>query len=136
VRRAVVDANVLVSGLISRTGAPAQLLRQLTEGSFELVVSPLVIEELRSALHRDKFRRYVTEQEADAFVAFLESAGLMADDPDLPGTAISRDPDDDYLIALAEQERAVLVTGDRHLLELAGSLPIYTPGAFLDLLDE
>lgn len=45
-----------------------------------------------------------------------------------------RDPDDDYLLALAAKEAAVLVTGDKDLLDLNGTLPIYTPKHFLDLL--
>ena len=50
-------------------------------------------------------------------------------DPDPPGAG------DDYLIALAAQERAALVSGDRHLLELAAELPIYAPADFLSVLD-
>jgi predicted nucleic acid-binding protein len=44
------------------------------------------------------------------------------------------DPGDDYLIALAEQEQAVLVSGDKHLLALGEELPIETARAFLDKL--
>lgn len=46
----------------------------------------------------------------------------------------SADPGDDYLLALAESERAVLVSGDRHLLALANELPIRTPHEFADAL--
>jgi hypothetical protein len=38
------------------------------------------------------------------------------------------------LIALAQAERAVLVSGDEHLLGLAEDLPIFSPLGFLDLL--
>jgi predicted nucleic acid-binding protein len=48
----------------------------------------------------------------------------------------SADPDDDYLLALAEAERAILVSGDQHLLALASELPILTPRAFLKALDQ
>ena len=57
----------------------------------------------------------------------------LAPDPEAPA-ARSGDPGDDYLLALAQAERAVLVTGDQHLLALAGELPIHTPRAFLDAL--
>jgi len=46
----------------------------------------------------------------------------------------SRDPDDDYLIALASAHRAALVSGDKHLLALEGEIPVFSPRAFLDLL--
>jgi predicted nucleic acid-binding protein len=52
------------------------------------------------------------------------------------GARHSADPGDDYLLALAEAERAVLVSGDRHLHALAGQLPILAPRAFLDQLAE
>jgi predicted nucleic acid-binding protein len=44
------------------------------------------------------------------------------------------DPDDDYLIALASEQSAVLVTGDRHLLATAGRFPILEPANFLAML--
>jgi predicted nucleic acid-binding protein len=36
-------------------------------------------------------------------------------------------PSDNYLIALASAERALLVSGDRHLLELADQIPVWRP---------
>ena len=48
----------------------------------------------------------------------------------------SRDPGDDYLIALAYSRKAVLVSGDRDLLELADRMPVFTPVEFLRWLDE
>ena len=38
------------------------------------------------------------------------------------------------LLALAENERAVLVSGDQHLLKLGDDLPIQTARTFLDRL--
>lgn len=40
------------------------------------------------------------------------------------------------MLALAEAERAVLVSGDQHLLALADAFPIRTARAFLDELAE
>jgi predicted nucleic acid-binding protein len=51
---------------------------------------------------------------------------------------VSRDPDDDYLIALALAARAhVVVSADAHLLDIpAPPVGIATPHAFLSLLPE
>ena len=46
----------------------------------------------------------------------------------------SIDPDDDYLLILAADQRAALVSGDRHLLALAGQLPVQTPAEFLAVI--
>ena len=67
-------------------------------------------------------------------VDFLRLAGaVLAADPAEP-ERLSADAGDDYLIALAAQERAVLASGDQHLLALGEELPIETARAFLDEL--
>ena len=62
------------------------------------------------------------------------AAQLAADPPGLPPIR-SEDPADDYLIALAAAERAVLISGDRHLTVLAGRIPVRTPAEFLAELE-
>jgi predicted nucleic acid-binding protein len=54
--------------------------------------------------------------------------------PDTAVTPRSADAADDYLISLAEASRAVVVSGDKHVLTLAESFPIETPAAFLGRL--
>ncbi|MGH3444723.1 MAG: hypothetical protein ACRDPB_05060 [Nocardioidaceae bacterium] len=44
------------------------------------------------------------------------------------------DPDDDYLISLAEASKAMLVSGDADLQGLAGQIPVQSPESFRDLL--
>jgi putative PIN family toxin of toxin-antitoxin system len=85
-----------------------------------LVVSPLLMAELGEVLHRDRFRRYITTEEAQRFIEAIGLLAEHADDPPTPGWApICRDPDDDYLVAVAEVTAAsFLVSGDRDLLEL------------------
>ena len=56
--RALFDANVLISGLLSRTGASAQLLAKWLEGEFELVVTDRLLAELEATLARAKLRRH------------------------------------------------------------------------------
>jgi predicted nucleic acid-binding protein len=68
-------------------------------------------------------------------VALLRRGGRLGADPAEP-VSRSADRGDDYLLALAETERAVLVSGDQHVLALADGLPIQTPRAFLDALAE
>jgi predicted nucleic acid-binding protein len=46
--------------------------------------------------------------------------------------ALSADPDDEYLIDLARAAGAdALVSGDAHLLDLRGVVPVMTPAQFL-----
>ena len=128
--RAVLDPNVLIAALLSPSGTPAQLLSRWIAGDFELVISEPLLEELRRALRYPKLRRYISADDADEYVAFLASAAAMAEQP-TAATRHSPDPGDDYLLALAENQHALLVSGDKHLLQLVGELPIQTPAAFI-----
>jgi len=132
--RALFDANVLISGLLSRAGAPAQLLAKWLEGEFELVVTDRLLAELEATLARPKLRRHLDRGEAGGFLELLRSLAEWIDDPDVKPIISSRDPNDDYLIAAAATAHATLVSGDAHLLELEGSIPVLTPRAFLDSL--
>jgi putative PIN family toxin of toxin-antitoxin system len=134
--RAVLDPNVLIAALLSRTGAPAQVVSRWLAGEFELVVSQKLLAELERALAYPKLRRRVADEDADAFVDLLQRGARAAPDPMGAPARRSADPGDDYLLALAEAQHAVLVSGDQHLLALADELPIQTPRAFLDALGE
>lgn len=129
--RAVLDPGVLVSALITPTGTPAKLLTATRSGSFELIVSPLLLEELRLVLLREKFRRYVDLDVVDQYVELLGRDAAMGADPAEPPPIRCADPDDDYLIALAHSCSAALVSDDGHLLDLAGEIPVFTPSEFL-----
>lgn len=133
--RVVLDTNVLVSAFLTPRGASAQLLLKLREGAYELVASPLLLAELERVLRREKFRRYVTLDEATVFVELIQGIAELAEDPDLPAEPMSEDPGDEYLIALARHARVdALVSGDPHVLRLRSRIPVRSPREFLDQL--
>ncbi len=134
--RAVLDVNVLISAVLSPRGAPGRLLAAWRSGAFELVVSPLLLAELRRALGYPKLVRLVAPADADAFVALLGRTARVAADPLGPPPVRSDDPKDDYLVALAAAERAVVVSGDAHLTALAGRVPVRRPAKFLTEVEE
>ncbi len=129
--RAVLDPGVLVSALITPAGVAARVLAQAKAGGFELVVSPLLLGELEAVLRREKFRRYVDLDGVAAYLGLLRRDATLAPDPEGPPPIRCSDPDDDYLIALAHEENATLVSGDGHLLDLAEKAPIRSPAGFL-----
>jgi putative PIN family toxin of toxin-antitoxin system len=132
--RVVLDVNVLVAALLAQKSAPARLILRWIAGDFEVMISDKVISELTRALSYPNMRSRVTSAEASAFVDFLEANAWRAIDPGRPPRR-SRDPGDDYLVALAAVTSAVLVSGDRDLLEMRDDLPIYSPAGFLATLD-
>ena len=133
--RVVVDPAVLVSALISPDGHPAALWQAVREERIEVVVCPRLLAELAGVLERPKFRRYVTTEEAEEFVAEVARYGHPLPDPTEP-PAVSRDPNDDYLVALARTARVrALVSGDRDLTEMTDpDAPVLTPRQAVDQL--
>ncbi|MEZ4596267.1 MAG: putative toxin-antitoxin system toxin component, PIN family [Chloroflexota bacterium] len=123
--------------LISQAGAPARLLLALRAGAFELVASPALLAELREVLARPRIRRYVTADEAAAYVLAIERDAIVVDDPPPDDDTVAPDPDDAYLVALARSARVdALVSGDARVLELRGRLPVTSPAEFLASLPE
>jgi putative PIN family toxin of toxin-antitoxin system len=100
-----------------------------------VVVSESLLQELERARAYPKLRDRVGTGDASEFIALLRHTAMLATDPSTIASR-SEDPDDDSLLALAEQERAILVSGDRHLLALADRFPIVTARAILETLTE
>ena len=134
--RVVVDPNVVVSAAISTVGPPRRILAAWTEQRFELVASATLLADANRVLGRAKFRRWISTAVARELLDGLADGALIIEDPPLR-PAISRDPNDDYLIALARAARAdYLISGDPDLLELPDPQPpILSPRQFVDLLD-
>lgn len=97
-----------------------------------MVASPKLVKELRGVLLREKFRRYATEQEAYRFVEAIERLAIVVQDPG-DVARVSKDPNDDYLVALAVSVSGILVSGDQHLLDLDQLEPrVLRPREFLE----
>jgi putative PIN family toxin of toxin-antitoxin system len=135
VTRAVVDASVLVSALITRRDTPpSQVLRAWARERFELVVSLKLISEVAGVLARPKFERYVGPDEVSDFLDMLRSDAVVHPDPAVV-ERVTRDPRDDYLVALARAAEAVLVSSDRDVLEAdTGDVEVLSAREFLDRL--
>ncbi len=132
--RAVLDPNILISALLSRSGSPALIVSRWLAGEFELIVSEALLNELRRALAYPKLETRIRADESDEFLNLLRDTAVLIEDPTARRHR-SADPGDDYLVALAEAAQAVLVSGDQHVLDLADELPIRTARAFLETLD-
>ncbi len=134
--RAVLDPNVIIAALLSPTGSPARVLRAWIDGGYELVLSPLLLGELERALRYPKLAERITETESQELVGLLRHGANLCEDPSNPAVVRSSDPDDDYLITLGATAQSVIVSGDHHLNALQDKIPVYSPRAFLTVLEE
>jgi uncharacterized protein len=133
--RAALDPGVLVSGAISSKGTPATILRAWYDGAIELIVCPLLLTELRRAFTYPKVRRRVPEEEAEALVTAIGRGAIMLPDP-VDVRTVCRDPDDDYLFALARDAGAVLVSGDKDVLDVTDAgVRVLRPAAIVGIVN-
>jgi putative PIN family toxin of toxin-antitoxin system len=131
---AVLDTNVLLSGIAYPGSVPGKLVSAWRHGALEVVLSGWILDELRRVLPRLTHRHGLSANEIDDLIDALaiqaelvepEAIGEpeLADRNDLPvlGTLIT---------ALHGAQADVLITGDKALLALRDRYPIRTPAEF------
>ena len=119
----IVDTNVVVSGLMSREpGSPtAKVLSDVLSGDMIFVLSPALLAEYRAVLLRPAItkRHELTEPEIDQILIEL-TANAKWSEPNEDDKHQAPDDGDTHLWALlSSHPEAILVTGDRLLIENA-----------------
>jgi hypothetical protein len=139
-QRVVLDTNVFVSSLLVKAGLPAQVLDAWRARRYLLVISPALIAEVQATLQYPRLRRKypLTDEEIERLTFLLEQDALLVPGKAGVAGAIPQDPADEMVLACALDGQAdVIVSGDRHLLELGAyqSIPIVTVREFLEQLE-
>ena len=131
--RAVLDTNVVVSAIFFR-GVPGRVLEEWGGGAFELILTPVIFQEYQEVCTRLAVRFPGLEYNG-VLSLILAEATLVADPP--VGEPISADPDDDVFLRCAASAGAIIVSGDRHLLEVSGwnDVAVLQPAHFLARLE-
>ncbi len=135
---AVLDTNVLASGFVGRyrlESTPGAIIRAWRSGAFQLIVSEILLIELRRTLAQPYFRQRLTDPEiADAFGLLQQEATRVSLTVTVVGVASH--PEDDLVLATAASAQSdYLVTGDKRLQEVSvyQGVRLLSPRAFLDL---
>jgi putative PIN family toxin of toxin-antitoxin system len=137
VTRLVIDASAFLSGIVGTDPSPpARLVDALFDGHFESVVCPRLLGEVRRGLTQPYFLKRIDPFDAERAVREIARASIQLRDPREPASVV-RDPNDDYLVALALAANArAIVTGDRDLLDHPGlNPPALTVRAACELLE-
>ena len=134
--RVVVDTNVFVSGIISPSGPPGQILQALRRRKFTLISSPSINEEILDVLSRPRLQKYGLQDALfDIGVILYAQAELVQEKTRVQA---SPDPDDDKFLAAAVDGKAqYVVTGDKSDLLALGeyqNIRIISCRAFLHFL--
>ena len=123
--RVVADTNVTLSGLLW-LGNPGLVLEAAAEGRSALCTSPALVQDLSETLQSPKL------------AARIQASGLTLDEllqryldvvvltePKSVQRVVPDDPEDDQVIAAAIAAQAdLIVSGDKHLLDLESHLGI------------
>lgn len=137
--RVVLDTNTLVSALLSPHGPPRRLLDDARAQVFELCSSPVLVAELLDVVSREKFAKRLAAAGLTplGIVGEIRRLATMATPTDVP-RVVADDADDDHVLACALTAQAdLIVSGDKHLLNLGGQyqgIPIVTPAQAVQLV--
>jgi putative PIN family toxin of toxin-antitoxin system len=135
--KAVLDTNVLLSGLMYPSSVPGRIVEAWVTGRFDLVVSYAQLSEIARTLTYPKIQK-ITRWDDAKIEAFLRQLLLRAEVVDTREAAVEviADPADSPILASLVVSRAeALVTGDRDLLALRENYPIVTPAEFASRFD-
>jgi putative PIN family toxin of toxin-antitoxin system len=122
VLRVVLDTNVFVSGLLSKTGLPAKILDAWRAGQYLLIASPPIVAEIKRVLQAPRIREkyFITDGDIEQLIILLEKEALIVPGYTDVKDAIPDDPSDEMFLACAVDAAAdFIVSGDRHLLEIS-----------------
>jgi putative PIN family toxin of toxin-antitoxin system len=112
-------------------GVPGKILENWKSKQLSLVASPPILEEYQRVLRR--LQVIYNFSKIDSFWNLFTSNILLVDAPPSPNF-IKDDPDDDKFIACAiASEVKIIVSGDKHLLNISGiyGIEILRPSDFV-----
>lgn len=134
--RVVLDTGVLIAALITADTPPDQIYQAWRKKRFVLVTSEWQLGEFRRASRYARVKKFLKPAEAGNLVNGLKRHATVL--TELPRVDLSRDPQDNPVLAMAIAGRAdYLVSGDRlGLLSLkrVSSTHIVTAAEFVKIL--
>ena len=135
----VVDTNVVVSGLIGHdpNSPPARILDSMLGGEITYLMSSELLDEYLTVLLRPRLVKLhgLTGEELDRLLADLVANGAWREPAREPvSSSTAPDAGDNHLWALlASYPQALLITGDRLLLEQPpGDASVIPPRQFVE----
>ena len=139
--RAVIDTNLVVSGILNPSGSPGAVLRAAGV-RFELVWTPAIVVECYRVLSYPRLKKFLgaRAEAARQVVADLAALAVLVPPGQLPLVrVVEADPDDDVLFGTALAGAATfVVTGDAAVLAVGSfaGVMVVSAAEFLAILGE
>lgn len=136
--RVVLDANIFVSSLVNSQGNPKRIMSAWEEGTFDLLVSEPILDEVGRVLRYPRIakRHKQDEQAIQRFLKLLRNEATLVE-PKEPLSVVKEDESDNrYLECALEGKAQYIVSGDNHLLDIGEykGIIIMPPAAFMVFL--
>jgi len=126
--RVVIDTNVIVSALVTRSGNPARVIEAALHGEITSVLDQRTIREAREVLARPKFatKHGVDPAWSEYVLDALEDSGTLLDNVP-PYVGSLPDESDRPFVELALAGSAILVTGNTRHFPAETGVTVLTP---------
>lgn len=130
--KVVLDTNVLVSSLMpSKLRAIREALKS---AKFILISSSPIFNELLEVVNRPKIASIIDQEAKSLLIELIREKALFVSPPKSQTVIITKDPFDDHFLHAAKAAKAdLIISGNKHLLELKsyGGIPILPASDFL-----
>jgi putative PIN family toxin of toxin-antitoxin system len=128
--KAVIDTNVLVSGLLKQGTPPAEVIADVLARGLVVLYDQRIIDEYRDVLARPKFG--IDPGKAEALVEAIVAEGVDVHDAHFAGQL--PDPDDQPFADVAFSGGAdMLITGNTKHFPVGRAIRVVTPRDWLDI---
>ncbi len=133
--RVVLDANIVISALISSKGYPARIVDAWLRGHLDVLISPPIIDEiLRVTAYQRIQKKYpMVKERRLEFVELLSEQGILVEPEERLHVVEEDESDNRYVECAAAGSAQYIVSGDEHLLRVGNyrGIEIITPAAFV-----
>ena len=129
--RIVLDTNVFVSGLFF-SGPPYRILKAWRDDEIELAISEEILDEYRRV--GEALAAGFSGIDLNPILELVTVKAIIFPSRQLP-VSLCRDPDDDKFFACALASKSkIIVSGDKHLLEVSGfrAIEVLKPRHFVN----
>lgn len=137
--RAVIDANLFVSAILTTKGKPARILNLVREEKVKLITSLPILEEVRRVLlypRIKKLHQFSPKEVDEQLKRITYLAHFTTGKTEIK--AIEVDPTDNkYLECAVEGDAEFIISGDHHLrdMKVFEGIRIVSPAEFIELIE-
>ena len=136
-REVVLDTNILVAAFRSKLGASHQFVQSIGLGGWRPNISVALALEYEEVLKRQHLLPDASLAEIDKFLNYVFQNASLVPSVELRRPTL-RDPDDELILELAVESRAIIVTHNK--ADFIGAarfgIEVKTPSEFLKVLRE